>query len=106
MSWEEAGGAILFFLTVSGALWAIWWRIDGRVGAAKDKADAVDKTLSDYKLHVAEHYATKTGVTEQMITLTKAVNDVGERMETRIDGMNQRLDRVIEANHKPTRRTS
>src|SRR5690606_20858122 len=30
----EIAGAVVFFITVSGTLWGIWWRIEGRVEKA------------------------------------------------------------------------
>lgn len=94
---------------------AVWWRIEGRVKEAKAeaslkadaagaKADLVGVQLAEYKLHVSETFATKQSMTAGFEAVTKSINDVGNRVENRIDGMNERLDRVIEANHKPVRR--
>lgn len=93
-TWEALSGLVAFLAILGGA----WWRWSGMIGAVKDD-------LQNHKLHVSETYATKASVAEQTLTLTKAINDVGERVEKRLDGMNDRLDRVIEANHKPVRRS-
>jgi hypothetical protein len=98
MSGELTTG-IGFLIVVVTFVGGIYWRWSSMVGG-------VDKDLQAYKLHVSEHYATKQGVTEQMVALTKAVNDVGDRLDKRLDGMTDRLDRVIEASHKPVRRQS
>jgi hypothetical protein len=37
---------------------------------------------------------------------TKAVHDIGDRIDKRHDTTTNRLDRVIEHNHKPVRRQS
>lgn len=110
ITWE----ALWAVAGIVGAAFVIWWRIEMRVERAKKdahfkvdavaaRADLTAAQLAEYKTHVAEQYATKAGVTEQMITLTKAVNDVGERLDKRLDAMTERLDRVIEANHKSER---
>lgn len=57
------------------------------------------------KLHVAETFAT-TRCAEQMGSVTKAINAMGDRIEKRLDGITDRMSRVIEASHKPLRRTS
>jgi hypothetical protein len=94
--------AILFLGAIFGTFWRFWGLIDKAAQEGKDaKTD-----LASYKLHAAETFATKQGVTEQMVALTKAVNDVGDRLDKRLDGMTDRLDRVIEASHKPVRRQS
>ena len=104
VTWQDLAGVIVFLITVAGTGWAIWWRIESRVGTAQGKAEDAHKDLHSYKLHVAEHYATKAGTTEQINALSVTVKDVGERMDKRLDGITERLDRVIEANHTPRRR--
>lgn len=89
-----------FFLTVSGAGWAIWWRIETKVGTASAKADKAVEELAAHKLHVAETYATKAGMQEQTTQIMRAIESVGNR----IDGLNERLDRAFE--QRTTRRTS
>ncbi|MBY3386421.1 hypothetical protein HFN90_11850 [Rhizobium laguerreae] len=103
MTPEEIMKVILLFLTVSGAGWAIWWKIDGRVKegekanetrikSAEDKADAAQKDLAAHKLHAAETFATKAGMQEQTAQLLRAIEGVGNR----IDGLHERLDRAFE----------
>lgn len=110
-SWGAIAAAIVFFLTVSGAMWGIWWRIEGKVDAARKDAVSMANTaqaaalfaqaqLADYKTHVAEHYATKAGMQEQTAQLLRAIEGVGNR----IDGLHERLDRAFET--KPTRRAA
>lgn len=114
MSPVEIAGAITFFLTVSGALWAVWWRIEGKVKEARDdcdkKADAAvnlaslaRSDLADYKLHAAETFATKAGMQEQTTQLLRAIEGVGNR----IDHIGERIDNIILQQQKaPTRRSS
>lgn len=106
----EIAGAVVFFITVSGTLWGIWWRIEGKVKEAR--ADAMQRAeaaaalaamarqeVADLRLHAAEHYATKDGMQRQTDSLLRAIESVGNR----IDGLNERLDRAFEA--RPPART-
>lgn len=104
ITWGEVWAVIAAFLALSAAGWGIWWRIAGQIKDVEQKAEATREDLNSYKLDVAERYATKAGVTDQMMSVTKAVTDMGERIDKRLDTMTDRLDRVIEANHKPVRR--
>ncbi|TBY73374.1 hypothetical protein E0H51_23935 [Rhizobium leguminosarum bv. viciae] len=103
MTPEEIMKVILLFLTVSGAGWGIWWKIDGRVresertsgeriGATEAKADRACADLAAHKLHTAEMYVTKAGMQEQTSQIMRAIEGVGNR----IDGLNDRLDRLYE----------
>lgn len=86
---------LTIIVTVVGVVtWLV--RLEGRVGStAKDQSDAEKRIdgvhalvtlarseLSEYKTHVAEHYVTKQGMNEQTDRLMKAVNDVGQRVES------------------------
>jgi hypothetical protein len=104
ITWGEIWTVLLAFLTVSGAGWAIWWRIAGQIKEVEKQTDGLEREFNHYKLHVAETFATKSGLTESMVSVTKAVTDMSERIDKRLDTMTDRLDRVIEANHKPVRR--
>lgn len=103
MTPEEIMKAVLFFLTVAGAGWGIWWKIDsrvkegekateGRVRVAEEKADKASADLAAHKLHAAETFATKAGMQEQTAQLLRAIEGVGNR----IDGLHERLDRAFE----------
>lgn len=110
--WAQLVGGIGFFILVSGTLWGIWWRIEGRVDRAKAEASSVASAanalaaltrqeLSDHKLHTAETYVTKAGMQEQTAQIMRAIEGVGNR----IDGLGERLDRFYEA-RPSTRRSS
>jgi len=73
-----------------------------RADAANALAILTQNMLSEYKTHVAEHYVTKQGMSEQTDRLMKAVNDVASR----IDAIGSRIDHFY-ANPptRPTRRT-
>lgn len=111
MSGEQIMGAVAFFVLVSGALWGIWWRIEGKVEQGRKDAAATANTaqmtanlareeLAAHKLHAAEVFATKAGMQEQTAQLLRAIEGVGNR----IDGLHERLDRAFE--RQPTRRAS
>ena len=115
ITWEM----ILGLSTLAGFILGIWWRVEAKISsaaeaagmralAAQAKAEIVAEQLSNYKIHVAENYANKDGVTRQFDLVSKSITEFGDRMEKRLDGMNERLDRVIEAGQKPhpVRRTS
>ena len=98
----EIAGAIGFFLTVSGALWGIWWRIEGQIRTAKIEATAraesayalaamARQEVQDLRLEVATNYATKAGMHEQTAQMLRAIEGVASR----IDGLNERLDNII-----------
>ena len=98
--------------TLLSALGGLWWRLEAkfksvaseaelRTLAAHTKADFVSAELASYKTYVAENYATNAGVTREFEAVTKAISEVGQRVESRLDGMSHRLDRVIESNSKP-----
>lgn len=86
---------LTIIVTVVGVVtWLV--RLEGRVGStAKDQSDTEKRLdglhaltvlsqnqLAEYKTHVAEHYVTKQGMNEQTDRLMKAVNDVGQRVES------------------------
>lgn len=114
MSGPEIMAVVGFFVMVSGALWAVWWRIEGKVKESRDechtKADAAvnlaamaRSDLADYKLHVSETFATKAGMQEQTTQLLRAIEGVGNR----IDHIGERIDNIILQQQKaPTRRSS
>ncbi|MGO6737109.1 hypothetical protein ACCS71_17315 [Rhizobium ruizarguesonis] len=112
MTPEQLMGAILFFVTLLGAISGVWWRIEGRVDRAK--AEAVQKAteaaveaasvradLAAHKLHCAEIFATKQGMQEQTAQLLRAI----EGVKTAVDHMTARVDRIVENQVKrPTTR--
>lgn len=113
MTPEEIMKAVLFFLTVAGAGWGIWWKIDGRVKegekategrikAAEDKADRAAADLAQHKLHTAEHYVSKQGLRETHEQLMAAIGGVKDA----VDQMTLRVDRIVENQAKPRSRST
>lgn len=110
MGAAELAAAVVFFITVSGTLWGIWWKIDAQVKAgrqeAMQRADAAyalaalaQKDIADLRLHAAESYATKDGMQRQTDSLLRAIESVAAR----IDGLNDRLDNIL-LQQRPTPR--
>lgn len=111
--WAQLVGGIGFFILVSGTLWGIWWRIEGRVDKAKTEASGMAaaanalasltrQELAEHKLHVSETYVTKAGMQEQTAQILRSIEGVGNR----IDGLHERLDRMYENPPRPARRAS
>jgi hypothetical protein len=86
-----------FFMSTLLGLAGVWWRIEGRINSARDRADIVKQELSDHKLHVAETYVTKAGMQEQTAQIMDAIGAV----KTAIDNMALRVDRVVENQARP-----
>ncbi len=93
MTGPEIMGVVVFFITVLGALSGIWWRVEGKISAAKERAEKVSDDLAAHKLHVAESYATKAGLSEQTSQIMKAIDSVS----VKIDRTNERLDNLMSA---------
>jgi uncharacterized protein YpmB len=109
MTGTELMAVIGFFVMLMGAISGVWWRIEGRVDRAK--AEAVQKAaeaateaasvradLAAHKLHTAETYVTKAGMQEQTGQIMRAIEGVGNRL----DGLNERLDRLYETQPRRT----
>lgn len=113
MSPVELGAAIGFFLTVSGALWGIWWRIDAQIKASRQdamlRAEAAyqlatmaRQEVQELRLDVATNYATKHGMHEQTTQMLRAIESVASR----IDGLTERLDNILLQRPLPRTRSS
>ncbi|WP_244441678.1 hypothetical protein [Rhizobium grahamii] len=100
---------VLFFLTLAGAGWGIWWKIDGRVSkgeeaaasriaAAEAKADKALDELASQRIHVAEHYVSKAGLRETTDQIMEAISGV----KAAVDNMTLRVDRIVEAQGRRT----
>lgn len=96
-----------------GALALVWFRIESLVkvsrrelaaDAAAIEADVrkLNDDFKSYQIHVAETYASKQGLKEQMAPLFDAVKDVGGQVRH----LSERLDRVIENRPAPARRST
>jgi len=131
--WTQLVGGAIFFITVSGALWGIWWRIEGKVDTArrdalerveaarKEAAERVDvarKEANDRagiaiaeaanaRIDLAAHrlHCSEVFATKQgMQEQTAQLLRAIESVGNRIEGMNERLDRAFEQPVAPARR--
>ena len=102
-----------FFMTLIGFAFGVWKYVSGEMKAlrleAAAKTDAAAtlaalarSDLAEYKTHVAENFATKDGMQRQTDSLLRAIESIGSR----IDGLNERLDRAFEARATSGRRAS
>ncbi len=92
MTGPEIMAVVGFIVMLFGAVSGVWWRIEGKVRSAEDKATKVAEDLAAHRLHTSEVYATKAGMQEQTAQIMRAIEGVGNR----IDGVHERLDRVFE----------
>jgi len=113
MTGPEIMAVVGFFVAISGALWGIWWRIEGKVKEAKDGAQASASAaqalaalardeLAAHKLHVAETYITKAGMRETTEQIMEAIHGVKQA----VDHMTVRVDRIVEGQPRRTTRTN
>jgi len=94
ITWEM----IIGLIAIGGAIAGVWRQVSG--GISK-----VANDLQAHKLYAAETLATKDGVSQHYDMVAKSIADIGDRVEKRLDGMNERLDRVIEAGQRPASRS-
>ncbi|WP_271025270.1 hypothetical protein [Rhizobium sp. RCAM05973] len=103
---------VSFFLFLAGVGWGIWWKIDAKVEKVKTEAaekieeqrvatQEVRQDLAEHKLHTAEKYITKEGLSDTTEQIMGAISGV----KTAIDNMTLRVDRVVENQNKPQRST-
>lgn len=92
-----------FIILVMGVVSAAWFRVESSLSAVKremsvsisiaqTRAELVAVQLSEYKLHVAETYVSKSGLREQTEQIMGAIKDVAGSLAH----LNERIDRVIE----------
>lgn len=85
MTPAEIMAAVGFMIMVFGAIGRFWFQLNN--GLEKGRSD-----LAAHKLHVAETYVTKAGMSEQTAQIMKAIDNVG----TKIDRTNDRLDGLMQ----------
>lgn len=81
-----------FLLAFFGAGFGLWRYFEGKVERAKSDAKFADearkmeiagvqKELSDHKLHTAETFVTKAGMSEQTAQIMAAINGVSGKLD-------------------------
>lgn len=91
----EIGIALAILGVITGAFWRIW----GLIKEAGDEGRDAKEDLAAHKLHVAETYVTKAGMSEQTAQIMKAIDSVGAK----VDSTNVRLDGFLQP--RPRART-
>lgn len=92
-------GIVLALATMAmGAFWRVW----ALIAEARAVGEQAQRDLAAFKTHAAEVYATKDGMQRQTDSLLRAIESIGSR----IDGLNERLDRAFEARATSSRRAS
>ena len=92
VSWEQ----LLGFVAIIAAVFGVWWRIEGRIekivaplnqtlAVAHAEIRLLDKQISDFKVHVAEHYAKHDDVTGMKDEIVGRLNDLSGRIDKAID---------------------
>lgn len=91
----EMGIALTVLALLGTAAWRIYIMIrdtrgdlEKQIGLATAAAQLGRQELADHRLHTAETYVTKAGMSEQTAQIIKALENLGGR----IDGIHARLD--------------
>lgn len=77
----------------------------------KERAKLVEeelrRELNDYKVHVAEKFATKDGVTAAVNRVEGSIQNIANQVENAVDRLTARIDKLLDNNNRqpPTRRT-
>lgn len=74
---------------------------------AKLVEDDLRRELNDYKVHVAEKFATKDGVTAAVNRVEGSIQNIATQVENAVDRLTARIDKLLDNNNRspPTRRT-
>lgn len=89
-------------LALAGLAVGAFWRVWALIAEARAVGEQAQRDLAAFKTHAAEVYATKDGMQRQTDSLLRAIESIGSR----IDGLNERLDRAFEARATSSRRAS
>lgn len=92
MTGAEIMAVVGFGILVAGVVSGAFWRMWGLIKEAGGKGETAQRELLDHKLHVAETYVTKAGMSEQTAQIMKAIDGVGSK----IDRTNERLDGFLQ----------
>ncbi|WP_245520202.1 hypothetical protein [Mesorhizobium sp. M00.F.Ca.ET.217.01.1.1] len=84
--------AVAFGITVIGFIFGAFWRMWGLIKEAGEKGDRAQRDLAAHKLEIAQNYVTKAGMHEQTAQLLRAIESIGNRIDT----ISERIDRAFE----------
>lgn len=117
ISWETVMWLVSVIVAASGVVvptimfaWRVYQAQTARIEAAEARAAAVEQLLraeiAAALTHVAETYATKSGVTAAVERVEGAVERLTGQVEQSMDRLSGRIDRLLEAQvgHPPPAR--
>lgn len=68
-------------VTLAGFAWGVVTWVSAQFTARDKDIDAVQKSLADHKLHAAETFATRAGVTESLDRVFAAIDRLTSRFD-------------------------
>lgn len=83
------------------------WLVQGMLGVfctliaygykdMKTKQEATQTELTNYKLHVAEHYTTRDDLKEAVTSINKSFENFSDKLDVRLDRLENKLDRKVD----------
>lgn len=96
MDWVHVALTV-FGLLASGAgsiLWYLYLSVRSDVKEARDLTEQTIKDLANYKLHVAERYATQGDLTKSIDALNKTIESLSRGIENMMTQVSSKLDRL------------
>lgn len=94
-----AGFLIIVYRLVSG-LRAEMGERDSAAQLEKERAKMVEeelrRDLSDYKVHAAERFATKDGVTAAVTRVEASIQNLANQVEGSVDRLTVRIDKLLD----------
>lgn len=108
ITWELA----MIIIAIIGAVAGAWWRVESRVEdarrdvhtaamAASAQASLALQQLAEFRLHVAETYASKSGMREMSERVMRGQDD----LKGELSRLTERIDRLMEL-QAPRQRSS
>ncbi|MEP9397930.1 hypothetical protein [Mesorhizobium sp. KR2-14] len=97
MTWGDLGAVAQTLITIGGSVGATWWAIHRRISTVERRVEEVRSKgaheLAEFKLAVAEKYATH-----------EALKEIEERIVGAISRLGDRLDKIVDRNQISARR--
>jgi hypothetical protein len=75
----ESGVQTLYY--VLGIVFMLGGAVAAYVKGLQSRVGKMEKSLSDYKLYVAEHYASKEFLSDLKREITESIRDLGRRID-------------------------
>jgi hypothetical protein len=102
-----AGFLILVYRIISGLRGEMAER-DSAAQLEKERAKLVEdelrRDLSDYKVHAAEKFATKDGVSQAVTRMEGSIQNLANQVEGAVDRLTGRIDKLLDGPAPASRR--